>query len=227
MPVTTPMQGTTLPVSPQLIRWCGLAALVAGVIFAGIQPIHPPDVLASVTTPLWAVIITLKLVMCFLFLIGVTGLYARQAHATGWVGLVGYAMVMASWSLQIGFVFVELFVLPPLASVAPEFINTYLGVVNGMPGTMEIGALVPTYAVLGLLYVIGNLALGIATVRAGILPRWPAILLAAVAVATPVAAFLPHALQRMAAGMPMGIAMAWLGYALWSERGVLASVAAR
>ena len=33
-----------------LIRWSGLAALVAGLIFAGIQPIHPPDVLSSVTT---------------------------------------------------------------------------------------------------------------------------------------------------------------------------------
>ena len=36
-----------------LIRWSGLAALVAGLIFAGIQPIHPPDVVASVTTGAW------------------------------------------------------------------------------------------------------------------------------------------------------------------------------
>ena len=40
-----------------LIRWSGLAAMGAGIIFAGIQPIHPPDVLASVTTSLWAVVI--------------------------------------------------------------------------------------------------------------------------------------------------------------------------
>ena len=33
----------------------------------------------------------------------------------------------------------------------------------------------------------------------------------------PVAALLPHALQRYAA-VPMGIAMIWLGYSLWSER---------
>ncbi len=36
--------------TPELIRWAGLSAMVAGIIFAGIQPIHPPDVLASVTT---------------------------------------------------------------------------------------------------------------------------------------------------------------------------------
>jgi hypothetical protein len=34
---------------------------------------------------------------------------------------------------------------------------------------------------------------------------------------TPAAALLPHAIQRLAA-VPMGIAVAWLGYALWSER---------
>ena len=46
-----------------LIRWSGLAAIAGGIIFAGIQPIHPADELASVTTGLWAVIIALKFVM--------------------------------------------------------------------------------------------------------------------------------------------------------------------
>ncbi len=36
--------------TPNLIRAAGLSAAVAGTIFAVIQPIHPPDVLASVTT---------------------------------------------------------------------------------------------------------------------------------------------------------------------------------
>jgi hypothetical protein len=57
-----------------------------------------------------------------------------------------------------------------------------------------------------------------ATFRARVLPRWPAGLLAVVAVLTPAAALLPHAIQRVVAGMPMGIVVAWLGYALWSER---------
>ena len=36
--------------APKLIRWAGLSAMAAGIIFAAIQPIHPPDVLASVNT---------------------------------------------------------------------------------------------------------------------------------------------------------------------------------
>jgi hypothetical protein len=34
---------------------------------------------------------------------------------------------------------------------------------------------------------------------------------------TPAAVLLPHAVQRLAA-VPMGVALGWLGYALWSER---------
>ena len=64
---------------------------------------------------------------------------------------------------------------------------------------------------------LGGLLFGIATLRAGILPRWPAGLLAVAAALTPLAALLPHDIQRLA-GIPVGLAVAWLGYALWSER---------
>jgi hypothetical protein len=65
--------------------------------------------------------------------------------------------------------------------------------------------------------VLGGLLFGIATLRAGILPRWAAGLLAVGAVAPVVLAQLPHPLDRTFA-VPVGIALAWLGYALWSER---------
>ena len=43
------------PTVSGLLRGAGLAALAAGIIYAGIQPIHPPDALASVTTAAWIV----------------------------------------------------------------------------------------------------------------------------------------------------------------------------
>lgn len=203
--------------SQKLMAWSGLAAIAGGLIFAGIQPIHPADELASVTTPLWAVIISLKLAMCLFFMIGFTGIYARQADKAGWLGVVGFTLLTVSFFLQTGFVFVEIFVLPIIASSVPGFIDSYLGVVNGHPGTMDIGALVPTYAVLGICYLMGGLVFGIATIRAAVLPRSPAFLLAFAAIITPAAALLPHALQRYAA-VPMGLAMIWLGWSLWSEQ---------
>jgi len=201
----------------RLIRWSGIAAILAGLIFAGIQPIHPADVVSSVTTNLWAVIISLKFAMCLFFLVGISGIYARQAERAGWLGLAGFALLFVSFWLQTGFVFTELFVLPVVAAPLPGFVESALGIANGQPGTMDIGAFVPTYGVLGACYLLGGLLFGIATVRAAVLPRLPAILLAVAAVITPAAALLPHALQRYAA-VPMGIALIWLGYTLWSER---------
>jgi hypothetical protein len=69
---------------------------------------------------------------------------------------------------------------------------------------------------------LGGLVFGIATVRAAVLPRPPAVLLAVTALLTPLAALLPHELQRLAA-VPMGVAFGWLGYALWLERRVQAA----
>lgn len=138
--------------APNLIRWSGLAAIAAGLIFAGIQPIHPADVLASVTTSFWAVIISLKFAMCLFFLIGVTGIYARQAEHAGWLGFVGFALLVVSFWLQTGFVFVELFVLPVIATSLPGFVDSALGIANGQPGVMNIGAFVPAYGVLGICY---------------------------------------------------------------------------
>jgi hypothetical protein len=82
---------------------------------------------------------------------------------------------------------------------------------------MNLGAFATVYQVAGLLYIHGGLLFGIATLRAGILSRWAAGLLIVAPLVAPVAGLLPGELQRIAA-VPMGIALAWLGYALWSER---------
>ncbi|HMQ33606.1 MAG TPA: hypothetical protein PKD53_22935 [Chloroflexaceae bacterium] len=203
-----------------LIRWTGVAAMAAGVIFAAIQPIHPPDELASVTTGAWAVIIAFKLAMCLLFLLGIAGLYARQVETTGWLGLAGFLLLIVSWWLQTGFVFAELFLLPLLATQAPTFVDGLLGTIAaGRASEADLGVLPALYTLgVGIPYMLGGLLFGIATFRAGVLPRWAGGLLA---VSGPLAmlmvALLPHQLERFAA-MPMGFAMAWLGYALWAEQ---------
>src|SRR5215218_4702893 len=200
-----------------LIRWAGLSAMAAGIIFAGIQPIHPPDVLSSVTTPRWAIITTLKPVMCLLFLIGITGLYARQVGRAGWLGLAGFLLLSFCWWLQSAYVFAETFILPQLTSAAPPFVVSFLGIASGNPGAMNIEPLPAIYSLgIGIPYMLGGLLFGIATLRAGILPRWPAGLLAVAATLTPLAALLPHDIQRLAA-IPVGLTLAWLGYTLFSE----------
>ncbi|HZB99897.1 MAG TPA: hypothetical protein VE844_00550 [Gammaproteobacteria bacterium] len=200
----------------RVIRWSGLSAIAAGIIFVVTQPLHPPDVLSSVTTPRWAIVHIFSTAMCFLALLGITGLYARQVEETGWLGLVGYIVFSLFWALQTPYSFVEAFLLPQLTTAAPEVVQGSLAIVVGGPG-MNLGAFATVYQVVGLLYTLGGLLFGIATLRAGILSRWAAGLLTVAPLVAPVGALLPGELVRIAA-VPMGIALAWLGYALWSER---------
>jgi hypothetical protein len=200
-----------------LIRWTGLSAIVAAIIFAGIQPIHPPDVLSSVTTGAWAIITPLKTAMCLLFLLSITGIYARQVKEAGWLGLAGFLLLSLCWALQTAFVFAEAFIMPLLATTAPKFVDGYLGIVAGHTSEVNLGSLPALYTLGGILYMLGGLLFGIATFRASILPRWAAGLLAVASALTPAAALFPHQIQRFAA-VPVALALAWLGYALWSER---------
>ena len=203
--------------APKLIRWSGLSAMGAGIIFAVIQPIHPPDVVSSVTTGAWAIITSLKTVMCLLLLLGIAGIYARQVKEAGWLGLAGFLLFGLGWALTTAFVFAETVIMPPLASVAPKFVDGFLGVAASRASEVDLGAIPALWALAGILYLLGGLLFGIATFRAGILPRWAGGLLAVTAALTPLAALLPHDIQRLAA-MPMGLALASLGYALWTER---------
>lgn len=202
------------PNSATLIRWSGLAAIAGGLIFAGIQPIHPPDYLASVTTGTWAGFMYAKLAMCLFLLVGLTGIYSRQADRAGWLGLAGFALLIVTWFLQSLFIFTEGFVLPVVATVAPQYVDSFLTLANGTHPSMDIGPAVAAYGVAGLSYMLGGLLFGIATVLAGVLPRSAAVLLAVAAVVTPAAALLPHELQRFV-GIPVGLAVAWLGLGLW------------
>ena len=161
-----------------LIRWAGLSAMVAGIIFAGIQPIHPADILSSVTTSAWAIVHSLTTAMCLFGLLGIAGIYARQVEEAGWLGLAGYLLFSLFYALTTGFTFAEAFILPLLATESPKFVEGFLGIVNGSAGEMNLGALAAVYTLVGVLYMLGGLLFGIATFRAGILPRWAAGLLA-------------------------------------------------
>jgi len=207
------MQTTT----SNLLRWAGLSALVAGLIFAVVGLIHPPQLLSSLNTGTWTIVHSLTIAMSFFGLLGIAGIYVRQAEKAGWLGLAGFVLLSLWFVLVTGFTFFEALILPLLASDSPKFAESFLGIFTGSAGETNIGALATLWSLLGVVYILGGVLFGIATFRAGILSRWAAGLLALGAVSSPAFALVPLALAPLAA-VPVGLGLAWLGYALWSER---------
>jgi hypothetical protein len=137
---------------------------------------------------------------------------------SGWLGLIGFLLFSAWMTLVCGFSFVEAFIEPRLVTESPAFVASLMGMFTSMPSEIDLGILPTLWNISGLLIILGPLLFGIATFRARVLPRWAGGLLALVAVLVPVGAFVPAEYQPELIMIPLGLAVAWLGYALFSER---------
>ena len=114
--------------------------------------------------------------------------------------------------------FIEPTILPLLTTAAPTFVESVLQLANGVGEPTNLGSLTTIYSLVSILYVLGSLLFGMAMFRARILPRGAAALFA---VSGPLAGtmftLLPYQLVQLTS-IPIGGALVWLGYALFSER---------
>ena len=135
---------------------------------------------------------------------------------SGWLGLTGFLLLSVWFVLITGFSFVEAFILPHLAAESPAFVESLLGMLTGVPSTVDLGVLPMLWNISGPMYILGPLLFGIATFRARVLPRWAGGLLTLAAVLIPIGGMFPHEYQAKIAMIPVGLAMVWLGYALFA-----------
>ena len=197
-----------------LTRAAGAAAVVAGLIFIGVQINHPHLDATSIGTTEVMVRNLLKLLMAVLALVGITGMYLSQVRKNGVVGLVGYVLLGTSYLAIMSTVAIAAFVLPSIVDTNPGYVNDVLAVSKGHSATGDIGLLQIVQQVQGFGFLAGGLVFGIALYRARVLARWAAVLLAVGGVVTIVLSLLPDAFYRLLA-FPNGIAMIGLGYSLW------------
>jgi hypothetical protein len=144
-----------------------------------------------------------------LLLVGLVGLYVRQSEAAGILGLVGFVVAFLGTALALGAVWASLFVAPYLAVEAP-----------GVLDTEPTGALALGFTLTFLVFFpLGWLLFGIAALRARIYPRAAAIVL----IVGAVIGFLPIPLTSIV----LNVAIAWLGFTLFTEKGISAEQPSR
>lgn len=214
---TSIKESKPMMITSTLMRWAGFSAMLAGLCFIVIGLFHPVNVPSAVTTSVWVNVHIFAFALGFFGLFGMAGLYARQAEKSGWLGLAGFVLFTVWMTLVSGFSFVEAFILPKLASESPAFVAGILGMFSGVPSEVDLGILPILWNLSGPMYIFGPLLFGIATFRARVLPRWAGALLVLGALLVPVGAIVPPEYQPRIM-VPIGLALAWLGYALFSER---------
>ncbi|HEX6387149.1 MAG TPA: hypothetical protein VF177_20985 [Anaerolineae bacterium] len=195
--------------SSNLIRWSGLAALVGGVLLIVVDVAQfllygdqPESVTA--TTSAWLILSVLALVGVVLIFLGLVGLYARQAEQAGTLGLVAFLVAFIGTAMIYGFAWAGAFVVPDLAEAVPDFLDA-----------PDAGLLMVGVMFTFVLFALGWLLFGLASLRTKVLPRGAAVLLM-------VGAMLAFALLFLELPffiVVFGVALAWMGYALWSGTG--------
>lgn len=171
-----------------------VAALVGFVAVVGSDPIADGAGKAAFYVPAAAAFGSAALLG-----LGLVALYLRQEERFGALGAVGFAVALLGTIAAAGGQWTYVFVVPHFAPVVPDMINESTGSV--------LAGFVLSYALLAL----GWILFGLATLRAGIFPRWAALLV----VAGAAIAFLPLPSRTLV----LAVAVALLGVRLLRNAG--------
>jgi hypothetical protein len=201
-----------------LIRAAGIAAVVSGAIFIGVQVNHPHLDVTSIATTEVVIRDAFKVLMTVLGLVGITGMYLSQVRRNGVLGLIGYLVLATGYLVIMSTTFLAAFVLPSIAGTDPSYVRDVLAVFTGDTATGDIGLLGVAFQLQSLCYLAGGLIFGVALYRARVLARWATVLLAVSGIVSAALAVMPDAFYRLLA-LPNGIALIGLGYSLWRVQG--------
>jgi hypothetical protein len=146
----------------------------------------------------------LRLLGIVLLLWALIGIYGRQSRAAGTFGLWAFVVAFFGTALIVANAWAEVFVYPTLAQVAP---NEWSGSIMEVSSYLSLG-LTLSFPLFG----VGLILFGVATLRAGVYPRWASVLLI---ISIPVTMFLdptPGSFQESIGQILLGIAVAALGW---------------
>ena len=201
--------------SAKLIRWSGLAAMAGGIVLAiigivtGLAEMSMPEEEAMsviARTNVWQITMPLMLAAMILVLLGLVGLYGRQAEQAGSFGLIAFVFAFVGTALAVGLMWVFAFVVPALAEAAPTILDA-----DEPPGTLGVA-----FFLSFILFALGWLLFGVASLRARVFPRWASLLLIIGTILSFVVDMLPFSIPIPLDLLVLGTGLIWLGYTLWS-----------
>jgi hypothetical protein len=147
----------------RFIRGGIAAAIIGGLLLAAgaaltVMPAGHQQFSDQVLTSVFTAAAALRFSGAILMTWGIISLYLAQADRAGRLGLVAVVACMANMALQAGWMFCDLFAAPSFAHAAPE-------VLNNPSGPLTVGFMAAWLAN------ISFVLLGIATLRARVLPK--------------------------------------------------------
>ena len=198
-----------------LIRWSGLALLVAGMLWL-LSIFHPPDTLDGMLVPAWGPSHYVTAVASMFLVFGLIGLYACQLAKVGWLGLIAFILTLAASAMLTS---AELFAgaLAPTLAANPA--------TQSLVNPRQAGPFVIVIGAIAVLATVGNILMGTAIMRAGVLPRWPGLLIIIGYVLLAFGIGLAPLTIISSVGIILsGLGYAWCGYSIWAG---IAAVAPR
>jgi len=159
------------------------------------------------TSTIAATAALLRVLGGMLIVVGLPGMYSRQAQRAGLLGLIGFLSTLF-YILILGVAgdTINAFVMPFLASHAPALLK------GSQPSGLE------AFFIVGqLLAFVGGILLGIATLRAAIFSRWASLLLIVGATLSFIGNFLLPIIGTVGVVMFL-VGLTWLGFGMQSYR---------
>jgi len=191
----------------KLIRWSGFTLILAGLLFGLFPFAHPNHDPQGFRGAAWIPAHLMPNVGAIVALFGLVGLFVRQFRAAGTLGLAAFIASIVGTASFVSGLMIEAFIIPYMSLELPQL------TIDDAPPP-GIGE---AFMVMRMLFMLGFLLVGAAVIRARILPRGVGVLV--------IVAILVNTFGDMIIGEPafylgsvlFGIALGWLGYALWAE----------
>jgi hypothetical protein len=191
----------------RFIRGGIAAAIIGGLLLAAgaslmLLPTLPQQFSDQAVTSTFGVSSALRFSSAILMTWGIIGLYLAQADRAGRFGLIAVVACLANMAIQGGWMFTDLFAAPSFAHAAPQVLN------GDTPGRLAVGFMVAWLAN------ISFILLGVASLRARVLPKTCGIAL----IVTGAITLVPLPVDGPAYEVIIGIAFAVAGVGAFTAR---------